>query len=71
MKLFFKCPNDGAIFETDNYSLVENRGVITSLQGHKTLQGTVAVHSSCPHCGELHRYAVEEVLCSLKGENNG
>lgn len=65
MKLFFKCPKEGAIFETQDYSLIENRG-ITSLQGRKTLQGKVAVHASCPHCGKLHSYSVEEVLCPLE-----
>ncbi len=70
MNLYFKCPKEGAIFASPDYSLVENRGVITSPEGQKILQGTVAVHSSCPHCGELHRFTVAEVLCSLKGESS-
>lgn len=67
MTLYFRCPQHGEVFATDEYALIENRGVVTTREGQKILQGTVAVNSSCPHCGRLHRYGVDEVMCSIDG----
>lgn len=51
MKFIFVCPVENKIFESDNFSVVENRGVITDDAGNKTLDATVALDEPCPFCG--------------------
>jgi len=65
MNLYFQCPRTGGSFATDNYSLTDNQGVVTTDQGERILQAMVVVHLPCPHCREFHSYRVEELACPL------
>lgn len=63
MKFIFNCPETGATFETDDFSLTENRGVVTTTGGRRVLMAVVVLNTPCPHCGRKHRYRAEELAC--------
>lgn len=63
MDFIFNCPTTGEAFETDDFSLSENRGVTTAPDGHKTLEAVVVLNSPCPICGRRHRYRAEDLAC--------
>ena len=63
MKLVFVCPNENKAFESADYRIVENKGVITDKAGNKTLDAKVALNESCPYCCQKHIYHVSELSC--------
>ena len=63
MKLIFVCPNENKAFESADYRIIENRGVVTDAAGNKTLDAKVAIDESCPHCGHKHIYHADELSC--------
>lgn len=65
MELIFICPRNGSTYFSEDYTLVENRGVINGADGKKILIATVAVHTPCPHCQELHSFRAEDLACPL------
>ncbi|MCJ7600897.1 MAG: hypothetical protein MUO63_05255 [Desulfobulbaceae bacterium] len=78
MKFIFVCPNNNEVFESSNFSILENRGVITDETGNKTLDAKVALNEPCPFCGKKHIYHTSELICPFmsndyvetqKGEN--
>ncbi len=67
MELFFKCPVKATTFAFEDYSLGKDYQIVETEENQKKLQGMVFLDSPCPLCGQIHRYRVEEVLCSLTG----
>ena len=67
MKLVFTCPNRKKVFESGDFRLIENRGVITDETGNKSLDAKVALNEPCPFCGERHVYPVGELSCPFDG----
>lgn len=65
MELVFQCPHTGSNYSSDDFSLVDNRGVVVKDSGEKILQAIVAVHTPCPHCREFHSYRAEDLACPL------
>ena len=63
MKFIFTCPRSGEPFETDAFSLKDNRGITTAPDGQKVLKATVVLDTPCPFCGERHRYRAEDLAC--------
>lgn len=63
MKLVFICPETRKTFVTEDFSLVDNRGVATDIRGKKVLQAAVLLNSPCPYCRKVHRYSAEELAC--------
>jgi hypothetical protein len=63
MEFIFTCPNRNKTFETDDFSIVENRGVVTDAHGNKSLDANVVVNTPCPFCGETHFYHARELSC--------
>jgi predicted RNA-binding Zn-ribbon protein involved in translation (DUF1610 family) len=63
MVLHFNCPETGKPFETADYSISDNRGVMTNANGDKILDATVMINSPCPHCGNLHKYRADKLAC--------
>ncbi|UCD79600.1 MAG: hypothetical protein JSW26_30130 [Desulfobacterales bacterium] len=63
MKLIFFCPAQNKVFESANFSILENRGVITDDAGKKTLDAKVALNVPCPFCGQKHVYHASELAC--------
>jgi len=67
MKLIFVCLNQKKVFETADYRIVENKGVITDAAGNKSLDAKVALNEPCPYCGHKHIYDVSELSCPFAG----
>jgi hypothetical protein len=63
MKFFFVCPVQGKTFETDQFSLVDNRGVKQDDEGNRYLDARVRLAAPCPFCGKIHEYAARELTC--------
>ena len=63
MVLHFNCPETGKPFETADYSISDNRGIVTKANGDKILDATVMINSPCPHCGNLHKYRADKLAC--------
>jgi hypothetical protein len=67
MKLIFVCPVKNEVFESENYIILENRGVFTDGAGTRTLDAKVALNESCPFCGEKHVFHARELTCPFGG----
>lgn len=67
MEFIFVCPNRNKTFETAEFSIVENRGVVIDAAGNKVLDARVALDDPCPFCGEKHVYAAGELSCPFAG----
>lgn len=63
MKLVLVRPQRNAVFETDDYRVVDNKGVAHDAAGNKTLDAKVALNAPCPFCGERHVYQAGELSC--------
>lgn len=63
MKFIFVCPNQNRVFESEDFSVLENRGVMVDSAGNKTLDAKVALNRPCPFCGEKHVYRAGELSC--------
>jgi len=48
VKFIFACPLQNKVFESSDFAIVENRGVITDKDGNKTLDAKVALDKPCP-----------------------
>ena len=68
MKLIFVCPNQNKMFESTDYKIIENKGVIIDAAGSKALDAKVALNKSCPYCGQKHIYHVSELSCPFAGQ---
>jgi len=63
MILHFNCPKTGKSFETADYSIADNRGIITRENGEKFLDATVIINSPCPYCINIHSYKADKLAC--------
>lgn len=63
MNFIFVCPREGKTFETDAFSLMDNRGIFTTSNGCRVLKATVVLDKPCPFCGERHQYRAEDLSC--------
>ena len=68
MELTFICPATKTLFRSDEYSLLENHEIIEVSGGQRELKGMVALNGTCPVCGQIHIFRVEDVICSLGGD---
>jgi len=53
-------------FESADFNVTENQGVINDSSGNKTLDAKVELNESCPFCGEKHVYLANELPCSFE-----
>jgi Zn finger protein HypA/HybF involved in hydrogenase expression len=67
MKFSFVCPHSHTVFETDAFTIVENRGVITDAEGNRRLDAKVALDHPCPLCGQRHLFRADELVCPFGG----
>ena len=67
MKFSFVCPNLHKVFESSDFSILENRGVQTDEAGNKMLDAKVALNEPCPFCGQKHVYHASELTCPFGG----
>ncbi len=63
MKFIFACPENNRIFETDRFNIIEDRGITKDKSGNKFWDAKVKIVSSCPVCGKIHVFHVNELMC--------
>jgi hypothetical protein len=66
IKFIFTCPTQSKTFESSDFKIVDNQGVITDETGNKTLNARVALNEPCPHCGRKHMYHAGEIACPFE-----
>ena len=70
MEFIFICPKRNLTFESADFNVIENRGVICDSSGNKTLDAKVALNGPCPFCGEKHVYRASELSCPFEYPGN-
>jgi len=63
MKLVFVCPTHKKVFRSADFTILDNKGIITGPAGEKTLDAKVVLNSPCPFCSEKHTYRATELSC--------
>jgi hypothetical protein len=63
MKLIFVCPEHNKIFESAQYRVLENKGVVCDAAGNRALDAKVALDTPCPFCSKKHVYHASELSC--------
>lgn len=63
LNFVFVCPIQERIFESADFRIVENRGVVVDAAGNKALDAKVALEKPCPFCGQMHVYRASELSC--------
>ena len=63
MKLVFVCPAKNEAFETDDFEVIEDKGIKTGGSGEKIWDAKVGLSSACPLCGKRHVFCVSELPC--------
>ena len=63
MKLVFVCPENNKPFETDEFKVIEDKGVKIDDSGNKVWDAKVELTSVCPLCGKGHVYRASELPC--------
>jgi Zn finger protein HypA/HybF involved in hydrogenase expression len=66
MEFIFICPKRNMIFESADFNITENRGVINDSSGNKMLDAKVELNEPCPFCGEKHVYLASELSCPFE-----
>ncbi len=66
MDFIFVCPKRNMTFESAEFKIIENRGVISDSSGNKMLDAKVELDESCPFCGEKHIYLANELSCPFE-----
>jgi len=69
MKFIFVCPIQNKEFESADFRVLENKGVLTDEAGNKTLDAKVALNEPCPFCGQKHTYHASELSCPFTGSD--
>ena len=66
MEFIFVCPKRNMTFESADFKVTENQGVISDSSGNKTLDAKVELNEPCPFCGEKHVYLASELSCPFE-----
>ena len=66
MEFIFVCPKRNMTFESADFNVIENKGVVSDSSGNKTLDAKVELNEPCPFCGEKHVYLASELSCPFE-----
>jgi len=69
IKFIFVCPAKNTVFESSDFKVIQNRGVITDTAGNRGLDAKVALEKPCPFCGSKHVYRAGELSCPFTGQD--
>lgn len=67
MNFIFVCRDQNRVFESNDFSIVENKGVSDDGNGNKVLDAQVVLNQPCPYCGKKHVYRASELVCPFNG----
>ena len=71
MKFIFVCTTQNRVFESADFSVRENRGIVVDETGNRALNAKVELNEPCPFCGKKHVYRAVELICPFDGTENG
>ena len=63
MDLVFICPENNQTFETDDFKVIEDKGIKIGETGDKIWDAKVELTVACPFCGKRHVFNVSELPC--------
>ena len=63
MKFVFVCPEENRVFESAEFRVIDNQGVVSDEDGNKIFEAKVALEKPCPLCGNQHVYHASELSC--------
>jgi hypothetical protein len=63
MKLVFVCPENHKAFETDDFEVIEDKGIKIGESGDKIWDAKVQLTLDCPFCGKRHVFRAGELPC--------
>nr|HID60137.1 hypothetical protein [Desulfobacterales bacterium] len=63
MKFVFICPKTNKVFESDEFRIIEDRGITLDKFGNKIWDAKVELYSACPFCGKRHLFHVKDLTC--------
>ncbi len=67
VKFIFVCPHNNGVFESSDFSILDNMGITIGEAGNKFLDAKVALNEACPFCGQKHVYHASELSCPFTG----
>ena len=67
MEFIFICPETNEVFESSDFTILDNKGVISDEAGNRSLDAKVALNEPCPFCGQKHVYHASELSCPFNG----
>jgi hypothetical protein len=67
MRFVFTCPHRLESFPSADFTISENRGVVSGPSGSRRLDARVRLTAPCPFCGELHEYDATDLACPFGG----
>ena len=70
MKFIFVCTTQHRVFESADFSVRENRGIVVDETGHRALDAKVELNEPCPFCGQKHVYHASELSCPFEISEN-
>lgn len=65
MKLDFVCPRNNKAFETQDYKVIQDRGVNIDDSGNEIWDAKVELTIACPFCGRRHVFRASELPCAF------
>ena len=69
MKFVFVCPEKDNIFESNEFKVIEDRGIFYDESGNRTWDAKVELALPCPFCGEKHIFKVSELPCPFSNDS--
>ena len=70
MKFIFVCTTQNRVFESADFSVRENRGIVVDETGNRALNAKVELNEPCPFCGQKHVYHASELSCPFEISEN-
>ena len=70
MKFIFVCTTQNRVFESADFSVRENRGIVVDETGNRALNAKVELNEPCPFCGQRHVYSACELSCPFEISEN-
>jgi hypothetical protein len=70
MKFLFTCPLPLQTFHSDEFQIIDNRGIAVDADGSRYLNARIRLTVPCPFCGEHHVYHATELACPFSTSND-
>lgn len=67
MEFVFVFPESKKTFNSNQFTLQENKGVKTDTEGNRILDAKVVLTAPCPFCGRKHVYKATDLSCPFTG----